>query len=189
HVQRVRARRLAAGAAVRPRRARGRRGAGEDARVSARPRPARRGPRGDRGGPDGMRPAPDPLLLALLRGDEAASATAEDWRRAATAARAEGLEPWLFRRVVRSASAAPGDVREVSYTLGLARDAHGGVVVEPHWTLAYTPFADALDMERVWARCRRGRVVGEPALLLAPEATLLNLCLHLVHKAPDVPLL
>src|SRR5206468_3425578 len=280
HVQRVRARRLAAGAAVRPRRARGRRGAGEDARVSARPRPARRGPRGDRGGPDGMRPAPDPLLLALLRGDEAASATAEDWRRAATAARAEGLEPWLFRRVVRSASAAPDDVREAlreaaagvaaralaletelaailralaaagiacaplrgaalaerlydhasarpagdidllvrktdldaveatlaalgfsaidrrpgfarefSYTLELARDAHGGVVVEPHWTLAYPPFADALDMERVWARCRRGRVVGEPALLLAPEATLLNLCLHLVHKAPDVPLL
>ena len=227
-----------------------------------------------------MRPAPDPLLLALVRGDDTAAATAEDWRRAAAAARAEGLEPWLFRRIVRSAPAAPDDVREAlreaaagvaarglalaaelaailralaaagvacaplrgaalaerlyddasarpagdidllvrkadldaveatlralgfdaldrragfarefSYTLELARDAHGGVVVEPHWTLAYPPFADALDMERVWARCRPGRVVGEPARLLAPEATLLNLCLHLVHKAPDVPLL
>src|SRR5262249_31640150 len=46
-----------------------------------------------------------------------------------------------------------------------------------------------LDMKRIWARSRAGQVVGEPALLLAPEAILLNLCLHLVHKAPDVPLL
>jgi len=41
----------------------------------------------------------------------------------------------------------------------------------------------------VWARCRPGRVVGEPALLLSSESLLLNLCLHLIHKAPDVPLL
>ncbi len=219
----------------------------------------------------------DPLLLALLRGEAPASATAEDWRRAAAAARGEGLEPWLFARVARGAAAVPDDLREAlrdaragiaarglalaaelagilralaaagivcaplrgaalaerlygdacarpagdvdllvrkadldgveailetrgfgavdrrpgfarefSYTLELAR---GGVVVEPHWTLAYPPFADALDMDRVWARCRPGRVVGEPALLLAPEAVLLNLCLHLTHKAPDVPLL
>src|SRR5439155_357127 len=60
----------------------------------------------------------------------------------------------------------PGFAREFSYTLELARDAHGGVVVEPHWTLAYPPFADALDMERVWARCRRGRVDGRESLAL-----------------------
>ena len=224
-----------------------------------------------------MRPAPDPLLLQLLQSDATPAAGPEDWRRAATAARPEGLEPWLYRRIVRGANAVPDDVRdelrdasvrataralalaaelaailralaaagiacaplrgaalaewlyddacarpagdidllvrrgdldaveatlaalgfravdrragfarEFGYTLELARD---GVVVEPHWTLAYPPFVDALDMDRVWARCRPGRVVGEPALLLAPEAVLLNLCLHLVHKAPDVPLL
>jgi len=87
-----------------------------------------------------------------------------------------------FRPVDRRA----GFAREFSYTLELARP---GVVVEPHWTLAYPPFADALDMDRVWARCRPGRVVGEPALLLSSESLLLNLCLHLIHKAPDVPLL
>src|SRR5205085_9920132 len=87
-----------------------------------------------------------------------------------------------FRPVDRRA----GFAREFSYTLELAR---GGVVVEPHWTLAYPPFADALDMERVWARCRPGRVAGEPAVLLSAESVLLNLCLHLIHKAPDVPLL
>jgi hypothetical protein len=224
-----------------------------------------------------MRAAPDRLLLALLRGDAAVSADAEQWRRAAAAARPEGLELWLYRRIARGALNVPDDVREslrqasahltaralalaaelaailralaaagvacvplrgaalaerlyddacarpagdidllvrradldaveatlrargfraidrrpgfareFSYTLELARD---GIVVEPHWTLAYPPFADALDMARVWARCRPGRVVGETALLLAPEAVLLNLCLHLVHKAPDVPLL
>jgi hypothetical protein len=224
-----------------------------------------------------MTRASEPLLLALLRGDDAGSATADDWRSAAAAARAEGLEAWLFGRIARGGIAVPEDVRErlreasagvtarglalaaelatilraldaagiacaplrgaalaerlygdacarpsgdvdllvrksdldgveavlgtlgfsavdrrpgfareFSYTLELARD---GVVVEPHWTLAYPPFAEALDMARVWARCRPGRVAGAPALLLAPESVLLNLCLHLVHKAPDVPLL
>lgn len=226
-----------------------------------------------------MRPAPDPLLLALVRGEDAADVSAGDWRRTAAAAAAEGLAPWLFARLARRAevpadvlgglrdasrrvtaralalaaelaailraladagiACAPlrgialaerlyddtaarpaGDIdllvrrrdldavetrlralgyrtvdrragfaREFSYTLEMARDARGGVVVEPHWTLAYPPFADALDMERVWARCRAGRVAGQPAGWLAPEALLLNLCLHLVHKAPDVPLL
>jgi Uncharacterised nucleotidyltransferase len=225
--------------------------------------------------------AHDPLLFRLLRGEAAAvEADAVEWRGAAAAARTEGLQPWLLRRIAESATNAPDDVREhlraatvrltaralalaaelgailraldasgvacaplrgaavaerlygdacarpagdidllvhradldaveatlgtlgyrsvdrragfareFSYTLEMARDAHGGIVVEPHWTLAYPPFADALDMDRVWARCRAGRVVGHTALLLAPEAMLLNLCLHLVHKAPDVPLL
>jgi hypothetical protein len=224
-----------------------------------------------------MRSASDPLLLSLLRGDEPASVDAEDWRRAAAAARAEGLEAWLYRRIARGASDIPDDIRdglraaiatlvaralalaaelatilralgaagvtcaplrgaalaerlyddacarpagdidllvrradldavettlgalgfrpvdrragfarEFSYTLELARP---GVVVEPHWTLGYPPFANALDMDRVWARCRPGRVVGEPALLLSAESLLLNLCLHLIHKAPHVPLL
>jgi Uncharacterised nucleotidyltransferase len=227
-----------------------------------------------------VRPAPDPLLLSMLRGDDATAADADGWRRAAVAARAEGLELWFRHRRAGTAPAVPDDVRErlrdasvgitaralalaselaailralaaagvacaplrgvalaervwddacarpagdidllvrradldaveamlhalgyrgvdrrhgfareFSYTLELVRDAHGGVVVEPHWTLAYPPFADAVDMDRVWARCRPGRVAGEPALLLPPEALLLNLCLHVVHKAPDVPLL
>jgi putative nucleotidyltransferase-like protein len=224
-----------------------------------------------------MRSAPDTLLLSLLRGDEPAAVSAEQWRRATAAARGEGLEAWLYRRIARIAGDVPDDVRdglraasagvvaralalaaelatilralagagvacaplrgaalaerlyddacarpagdidllvrcadldavettlgalgfrpvdrragfarEFSYTLELARP---GVVVEPHWTLAYPPFADALDMERVWTRCRPGRVVGQPALLLSSESVLLNLCLHLIHKAPDVPLL
>ena len=101
----------------------------------------------------------------------------------------DAVETTLAALGYRAVDRRAGFAREFSYTLEMARDAHGGVVVEPHWTLAYPPFADALDMARVWARCRRGRVAGQPALMLASEALLLNLCLHLVHKAPDVPLL
>ena len=227
-----------------------------------------------------MKGAPDALLVELLRGENANRADAAQWRRAAGAARGEGLEPWLLHHIARNRTSAPDDVRhglreasvritaralalaaelrgilralsaagiacaslrgaalaerlygdacarpagdidllvrrddldaieailsglgfravdrhagfarEFSYTLEMARDAHGGIVVEPHWTLAYPPFADALDMERIWARCCAGQVVGETALVLAPEAILLNLCLHLVHKTPDIPLL
>jgi hypothetical protein len=101
----------------------------------------------------------------------------------------DAVEAALARLGFCAVDRRAGFAREFSYTLEMAGDAHGGIVIEPHWTLAYPPFADALDMERIWARCRAGHVVGEAALLLAPEATLLNLCLHLIHKAPDVPLL
>src|SRR5262249_45364882 len=188
-----------------------------------------------------------PVILGLLRGEEKREASAEDWRRAAAAARPEGLEPWLYRRIVRGSRLVPNDVqarlrdasiwtaaramgqaaelaavlrafaaagvtcaplrgvalaerlyddagarpagdidlvvrradldaveatlgslgfravdrragfaREFSYTLEFIRD---GVIVEPHWTLAYPPFVDALDMARVWARCRPGSAV------------------------------
>lgn len=101
----------------------------------------------------------------------------------------EGVERALASLGFVEVDRRRGFAREFSYTLELVKDLHGGVIVEPHWTLAYPPFVDALDMERVWAACRPGRVAGVDTLLLAPEALLLNLCLHLVHKAPDVPLL
>ena len=82
----------------------------------------------------------------------------------------------------------PGFAREFSYALEMVEDRHG-VVVEPHFTLGYPPFVDAVDLERVWSRARRARVAGVQTLALGPEATLLNLCLHVLHKAPAVPAL
>ena len=46
-----------------------------------------------------------------------------------------------------------------------------------------------MDLGRVWSRGHRTQVAGVEALALGPEATLLNLCLHVIHKAPAVPLL
>jgi Uncharacterised nucleotidyltransferase len=137
------------------------------------------------------------LACAPLRGvalaerlyDDACARPAGDIDLLVRRADLDAVEAALRALGYRTVDRRPGFAREFSYTLEMVREAHGGVIVEPHWTLAYPPFADALDMERVWARCRPGQVAGQPARLLASQALLLNLALHLVHKAPDVPLL
>jgi len=76
-----------------------------------------------------------------------------------------------------------------SNTLELVAARHGGVVVEPHWSLAYPPFVEALAAERVWAMCRRGTVAGTSCWRLGTAALLVHLCLHIAHKEPGAPLL
>lgn len=83
----------------------------------------------------------------------------------------------------------PGFAQAFSYTLKFFKDRHGWVIVEPHWTLTYPPFVDRLDMEQVWARCVRGRVVGVETWLLGQEELLLHLCLHITHRDGTAPLL
>lgn len=83
----------------------------------------------------------------------------------------------------------PGFARAFSYTLEFFKDRHGCIVVEPHWTIAYPPFVDRLDMEKVWRRCTRRRVVGVESWDLGPEDLLLHLCLHLAHRDGTAPLL
>lgn len=82
-----------------------------------------------------------------------------------------------------------GFARAYSYTLKFFKDRHGWVIVEPHWTLAYPPYADRLDMELVWERCVRGRVLGVETWVLSREDLLFNLCLHLIHRDASAPLL
>ncbi|MBI4638602.1 MAG: nucleotidyltransferase family protein [Candidatus Rokubacteria bacterium] len=82
----------------------------------------------------------------------------------------------------------PGFARAYSYTLKLVKDSHLPVVVEPHWTIAYPPFVDAVDMPGVWQRCSRGTAVGVETWRLGREDTFVNLCLHAVHR-DDAPLL
>lgn len=89
-----------------------------------------------------------------------------------------GYAPWEHRR---------GFAGVFSYTLEFVKDRHGWIVVEPHWTLAYPPFADALDMEAVWTRCRTGRVVGVDAWVLSDEDLLVHLCFHLLHHGDGSP--
>ncbi len=83
----------------------------------------------------------------------------------------------------------PGFAGSFAYTLEFVKDRHGWVVVEPHWTLAYPPFTDALDMEQVWSRCRRGRVAGIETWLLGDEDLLVHLCCHILHHGNNTPLL
>jgi len=81
----------------------------------------------------------------------------------------------------------PGFAGSFSYTLEFVKDRHGWIVVEPHWTLAYPPFTDALDMDAVWNRCRAGRVAGVDTLLLGHEDLLVHLCAHLLHHGDKAP--
>lgn len=90
-----------------------------------------------------------------------------------------------FREIDRR----PGFAQAFSYSLEFFKDRHGWIIVEPHWTITYPPFADRVDMEGVWERCARGRVVGVEAWLLGREDVLLNLCLHLAHRDGSAPLL
>jgi putative nucleotidyltransferase-like protein len=83
----------------------------------------------------------------------------------------------------------PGFAQEFGNTLELVTQRHGGVVVEPHWSLAYPPFTLSVDAELVWATCVRGTVAGAWCWLLSPAALLLHLCLHVAHKAREAPLL
>lgn len=83
----------------------------------------------------------------------------------------------------------PGFARAFGHTLEFYKDRHGWIMVEPHWTIAYPPFADRVDMEEVWGRCVRGRVVGVEAWVLGREELLLHLCLHLAHRGETAPLL
>lgn len=90
-----------------------------------------------------------------------------------------------YREIDRRA----GFAQAFGNTLEFYKDRHGWVVVEPHWTIAYPPFVDRVDMDRVWKRCVRGQVVGVQTWLLCPEDLLLHLCLHLTHRDGTAPLL
>ncbi|MDE2484704.1 MAG: nucleotidyltransferase family protein, partial [candidate division NC10 bacterium] len=98
---------------------------------------------------------------------------------------AEALKGLGFKEMDRR----PGFARTFSYTLEFFKDRHGWVIVEPHWSIAYPPFVDRVDMEAVWNRCVRGQVVGADAWLLSPEDLFVHLCFHLIHRGDDAPLL
>ncbi len=83
----------------------------------------------------------------------------------------------------------PGFAQMYSYTLKFIKERNGWVIVEPHWTLCYPPFADRLDMDAVWKRCTSGRVLGIETRLLSREDLILHLCLHLIHSTDSAPLL
>ncbi len=95
----------------------------------------------------------------------------------------------LFRELgFREMDRRPGFAASFSYTLKFFVERSVMVIVEPHWTVAYPPFVDRLDMEAVWSRCISARVVGEETLSLGREDLLIHLCLHLAHR-DDAPFL
>lgn len=121
-------------------------------------------------GPGGWRPMGDIDLLV---------------RREALTEVAQALSDMGYREIDRR----PGFARTYSYTLEFLKAGRHPTLVEPHWSLAYPPFADRIDMDAVWQRSVRGRVVGLETRLLAPTDLALHLCFHVIHKRPDAPFL
>ena len=76
----------------------------------------------------------------------------------------------------------PGFSEAFSYSLKFLVERSFTIVVEPHLSIAYPPALARLDMDAVWARCVPTAVVGEPALSLCLEDTLLHLALHIAHR-------
>ena len=75
------------------------------------------------------------------------------------------------------------------YTLEFFKEDPSDIIAEPHWTIAYPPFVDRIDMEGVWRRTRVGTVLGVPCRVLENEDLLIHLCLHWLHHQKDAPLL
>lgn len=82
----------------------------------------------------------------------------------------------------------PGFLEEFSYSLEFIHPQHG-LIVEPHWTLAYPPFVAATDMAPIWARTMKQPWMNRDIWTLCQEDLLLHLCLHLLHKGEHAPLL
>lgn len=133
-------------------------------------------------------PLRGPALAALLYGDATSRPMGdldllvrrEDLDRVARVLRELG-----FREIDRR----PGFARQYSYTLEFFREMPPSLLVEPHWTLAYPPFCERLDMDAVWNRCVQGRIGDMNTVLLHPDDLVLHLCLHLMHKREEAPLL
>ncbi|MGH7256589.1 MAG: nucleotidyltransferase domain-containing protein, partial [Nitrospirales bacterium] len=95
----------------------------------------------------------------------------------------------LARLGYREMDRRPGFAQAFWYTSKFIKDHHGWVVVEPHWTIAYPPFADRLDMDAVWNRTGRTEILGLATRLLHPTDLCLHLCFHMKHRGDTAPLL
>ncbi len=94
----------------------------------------------------------------------------------------------LLHRGFRETDRRPGFAERYSYTLEFDAPGPPAVIVEPHWTIAYPPFAGSVDVDRVWSRVLPATVLGVRSASLSSEDLLLHLCLHLEH-ADEPPLL
>jgi len=75
------------------------------------------------------------------------------------------------------------------YTLEFFKERHGTILVEPHWSIAYPPFVNRVDMDAVWGRSVKGFVADREISQLCLADLFLHLCYHLMHWRERAPLL
>lgn len=83
----------------------------------------------------------------------------------------------------------PGFARRFSYATSFVASAPTPLSVDVHWTLAYPPDHDRIEMEGVWQRAEQWEFDGSPGWAISPPDLLIHLCAHWRHKGGQEPLL
>lgn len=83
----------------------------------------------------------------------------------------------------------PGFAQRFSYATSFVTLTPAPLCVDVHWTLAYPPHHDRIDMEGVWERAEQRKFDGELGWAISLPDLLIHLCAHWRHKGGRGPLL
>jgi hypothetical protein len=83
----------------------------------------------------------------------------------------------------------PGFAQRFSYATSVVASAPAPLCVDVHWTLAYPPDHDRIEMEGVWQRAERRAFDGTPGWAISQPDLVIHLCAHWRHKDGQGPLL
>lgn len=83
----------------------------------------------------------------------------------------------------------PGFAQRFSYATSFVAAQPVPLCIDVHWTLAYPPNHDGIDMEGVWKRATQREFDGAPGWTISTPDLLIHLCAHWRHKGAHGPLL
>jgi hypothetical protein len=83
----------------------------------------------------------------------------------------------------------PGFAQRFSYATSFVKMAPAAQCIDVHWTLAYPPHHDRIDMEGVWQRAERREFDRTPGWAISQPDLVIHLCAHWRHKDGQGPLL
>jgi len=94
----------------------------------------------------------------------------------------------LIQQGYRSVEHRWGFLETFSYSLEFVHW-NSGLYIEPHWSLVYPPYVRTVDMAPVWTRAVRQQIAGVHMLGLGLIDLVIHLCVHLLHRGDQIPLL
>ena len=83
----------------------------------------------------------------------------------------------------------PGFAQRFSYATSFVRMTPAPLCIDAHWTLAYPPDHDRIDMAGAWQRATQRVLEGAPCWTISPSDLIIHLCAHWQHKGGQGPLL
>jgi hypothetical protein len=83
----------------------------------------------------------------------------------------------------------PGFAQQFSYATSFVASPPAPLCVDVHWTLAYPPDHDRIEMDGVWQRAEQREFDGSASWAISQPDLLIHLCAHWRHKGGQGPLL